>query len=296
MRKLLLEELLPTCHWSGSYLGYWVWWSNCAPMINACVYDSSISVWEWGWLFMNKAFRSQGCLRLCHLYILQWAYSCTVLSGLPLFIPSSLTSLVYAQFPFSADVACAFKVMSVATGVLLLRWCDDTAQLQEGWSKVSLIRFSISCVFSWICTKSLQRHTLVTYTCHCALNAAISYVITQSLLCPENDIFGCWALVFCIFLCKVVQFTLRGKSKSSFPAYSDGSLGFNTSPNSKHIFLLLQFFASVMTVFLCCDADLRRAHEKRNSEEGNGGKLLSILKKGCSEDWKRRLKQGNDRS
>ena len=59
-----------------------------------------------------------------------------------------------------------------------------------------------------------------------------------------------WLLGSLIFYFLIVQITLTRIRESSFPAEYDISLGFNTtSPNSKHISLLLQFSPYVMTVF-----------------------------------------------
>lgn len=123
------------------------------------------------------------------------------------------------------------------------------------------------------------------------MTAAISSVITQLLLRPENALLAA-GLSFSFFL--VLQITLTGKRESSFPAESDSSLEFNTtSPNSKHIFLLLQFSACVMTVFLCCDSDSGRADEKKKTEEGNDVEyLLSILKKGDRNIWNQGIIDG----
>lgn len=55
----------------------------------------------------------------------------------------------------------------------------------------------------------------------------------------------------------------REKRESSFPAESASSLAFTaTSPNSKHIFTLLQFSPCVMTASTCHDSGSERADEK----------------------------------
>lgn len=97
------------------------------------------------------------------------------------------------------------------------------------------------------------------------MTAAISSVITQPLLRPENAFL---AAGLSHFLFSSANHPDRRERESSFPAESDSSLGFNsTSPNSKHIFLLLQFSACVMTVFLCCDSDSGKADKKGDTGE-----------------------------
>lgn len=136
-------------------------------------------------------------------------------------------------------------------------------------------------VFYWIWMKSLLSHispwyisvTMPWYDCCNILCNNPGYATTRKCLF--------WLLGSLIFYFLVVQITPTGKRESSFPAEPDSSLEFNTtSPNSKHIFLLLQFCAYVMTVFLCCDWDLGKADEKRTKDEGNGGKFTRHIKEG----------------
>lgn len=130
-------------------------------------------------------------------------------------------------------------------------------------------------VFYWIWMKSLQRHKLAWY-----ISVTVPEYDCRNILCnnPASAktreclfwLLGSLIFYFLVGANGLVQITLTGKRESSFPAESDSSLGFNTtSPNSKHIFLLLQSFACVMTVFLCCDSDSGRTDEKRKTEGGN---------------------------
>lgn len=108
--------------------------------------------------------------------------------------------------------------------------------------------------FEWDLCRGISRLDIYLSLCQ-GVTAAISSVITQPLLGPENGLLAA-RLSFSIF--PVVQITLTGGKKrgSSFSAESASSLAFTaTSPNSKHISLLLQFSPRVMTASPCHDSD-----------------------------------------
>lgn len=127
---------------------------------------------------------------------------------------------------------------------------------------------SYLCVYhvsDWIWMRSLQRHKPAWY-----ISVTVPGCDCRNILCNNSASvrtgkwpFGCRALIFYFSSSANHPDGRKKERKLFFSAESASSLAFTaTSPNSKHISLLLRFPPCVMTASPCHDSDKERADEE----------------------------------